>query len=87
MFQKQQPKKRLSLASLPLNRTTNGSTTPASMHPALSTIPNNICTTHSNAKIDSILLMHETVEGLHTLCDAIDEVKEFISDPNASQTK
>jgi hypothetical protein len=31
--------------------------------------------------------MHETVEGLHTLCDAIDEVKEFISDPNASQTK
>jgi hypothetical protein len=87
MFQRQQPKKHYSLATLPINRTTDGATPPASQHPPLGTISRNIPTMHSDAKIDAVVTMHETVNGLHTLGDAIDEVKEFISDPNASQAK
>jgi hypothetical protein len=87
MYPIQQSKKHYSKAILPLNRTTHGATPPASQHPPLGTISSNLPTTHSDAKIAAVVSMHETVHGLHTLCDAIDEVQEFISDPNASQAK
>jgi hypothetical protein len=103
MFQRQQPKKRYSKATLPINRTTHGATIcsplgslsnntpttkqPSKKHPPLASPPTDGPSTHADSRIAAVKSIYESCNGIDAVNAALEEAKDVLNDPNSSKTK